>query len=221
MSLIGTPVRIVIADDHQIFREGFKLLLKEQHELELVGEADNGQTLLKLVKEKAPDVAFVDIKMPLMDGVEACRAIKKDYPATKVIALSMFNDDYLILEMLEAGAWGYLLKNTNKEQVNYAAKAVYEGKSFYCSSTSVKLAKLIAAKRYHPYSRTKIIKLSGREIEVLQMICEQFINKEIADQLGISTRTVESYRETLLQKTDSKNAIGLVVYAIRNGIYKP
>ena len=221
MSLIGSPVRIVIADDHHIFREGFKLLLKDQHELELVGEADNGQTLLELVKGKAPDVAFVDIKMPLMDGIEACKAIKNNYPNTKVIALSMFNDDYLILEMLEAGALGYLLKNTNKEEVNHAAKAVHEGKNFYCSSTSVKLAKLIAAKRYQPYNRKKIIKLSGRETEVLHMICEQLINKEIADQLGISTRTVESYRETLLQKTDSKNAIGLVVYAIRNGIYKP
>ncbi|KAF0240269.1 MAG: LuxR family transcriptional regulator [Chitinophagaceae bacterium] len=214
------PIRIVIADDHQIFREGFKLLLNNQPELLLVGEADNGKSLLKLIEETLPDIAFVDIKMPEMDGIEACKIIKTQMFETKVIALTMFNEDYLIIEMLEAGAYGYLLKNTNRDELLNAAKAVQEGKNYYCSSTSNKLVKLIATNRFHPHRQLKANKLSVRETEILKMVCEQMTNKEIGEKLGISNRTVESYRETLLQKTASKNAIGLVVYAIRNGIFK-
>lgn len=154
------PIKIVIADDHLIFREGFKLLLNNQPELELVGEADNGQSLLELIETTSPDIAFVDIKMPEMDGIEACKQIKANGITTKVIALSMFNDDYLIVEMLEAGALGYLLKNTDKQEVLAAAKAVNMGDNFYCASTSNKLAKLIAANRYQPHKPAKQLKLS-------------------------------------------------------------
>jgi DNA-binding NarL/FixJ family response regulator len=214
------PIRIVIADDHLIFREGFKLLLNNQPELALVGEADNGKTLLELIEKTSPDIAFVDIKMPEMDGIESCKKIKAKGIDTKVIALSMFNDDYLIIEMLEAGAYGYLLKNTDRHEILAAAKAVNMGDNYYCNSTSNKLAKLIAANRYQPNKATKQLKLSIRETEVLTMLCNQLTNKEIADQLNISSRTVETYRLSLLEKTNSKNVIGLVVYAIRNGYHK-
>ncbi len=213
------PIRIVIADDHLIFREGFKLLLNNQPELELVGEADNGRSLLALIETTSPDIAFVDIKMPEMDGIEACKKIKASGITTKVIALSMFNDDYLIVEILEAGALGYLLKNTDKHEVLAAAKAVNMGDNYYCDSTSNKLAKLIAANRYQPDKPTKQLKLSIRETEVLTMLCNQLTNKEIAEKLNISFRTVETYRLSLLEKTNSKNVIGLVVYAIRNGYH--
>lgn len=213
------PIRIVIADDHLIFREGFKLLLNNQPELELVGEADNGKSLLALIETTSPDIAFVDIKMPEMDGIEACKKIKANGITTKVIALSMFNDDYLIVEMLEAGALGYLLKNTDRHEILAAAKAVNMGDNFYCTSTSNKLVKLIATNRYHPHKPAKQLKLSIRETEVLTMLCNQLTNKEIAEKLNISSRTVETYRLSLLEKTNSKNAIGLVVYAIRNGYH--
>ncbi|MEI6265296.1 MAG: response regulator transcription factor [Sphingobacteriia bacterium] len=213
------PIKIVIADDHLIFREGFKLLLNNQPELTLVGEADNGKSLLTLIEKTAPDIAFVDIKMPEMDGIETCKKIKANGTTTKVIALSMFNDDYLVVEMLEAGAYGYLLKNTDRHEILAAAKAVNMGDNYYCNSTSNKLAKLIAAKRYNPHKPSKQLKLSIRETEVLTMLCDQLTNKEIAEKLNISSRTVETYRLSLLEKTDSKNVIGLVVYAIRNGYY--
>ncbi len=213
------PIRIVIADDHLIFREGFKLLLNNQPELALVGEADNGKSLLALIEKTAPDIAFVDIKMPDMDGIETCKKIKVNGITTKVIALSMFNDDYLIVEMLEAGAYGYLLKNTDRHEILAAAKAVHMGHNYYCDSTSNKLAKLIASNRYQPHKPTKQLKLSIRETEVLTMLCNQLTNKEIAEKLNISFRTVETYRLSLLEKTDSKNVIGLVVFAIRNGYY--
>src|SRR5258705_10066762 len=130
-----TPIRIVIADDHEIFRNGFKLLLKNQNELELVGEAENGKDLLAVVSEQQPDVVVTDIKMPVMDGIAACKIIKKIHPAIEVIALSMFNEDNLIVDMLEAGARGYLLKNTNKHELLLAAKTVHEGNTYYCTAT--------------------------------------------------------------------------------------
>jgi DNA-binding NarL/FixJ family response regulator len=215
-----SPIRIAIADDHEIYREGFKLLLKNQKELELVGEAENGKELLEVAVKQQPDVVITDIKMPLMDGIEACRQIRKKFPDMKVIALSMFNEDNLIVDMLEAGAKGYLLKNTNKQELLEAAKAVYEGSTYYCTATSAKLTKMIGASTFNPYRNHPVKKFSTRETEIIKLICEQFTNKEIAKTLKISIRTVESHREKIQEKTDAKNSIGVVIYAIKHGIYE-
>ena len=212
------PIRIVIADDHEIFRDGFKVLLKNQTELELVGEAENGKELLEVVDRELPDVVIVDIKMPIMDGVEACKQIKRKYPDMKIIALSMFNDDNLIVDMLEAGAKGYLLKNTNKPELLNAAKAVYEGSTYYCSATSDKLTKMIADSRFNPYKHKPVQKFTSRELDIIRLICEQNTNKEIAVKLRLSRRTVESHREKIQEKTNSRNTVGVVIYALKNKI---
>jgi DNA-binding NarL/FixJ family response regulator len=213
------PIRIVIADDHEIFREGFKLLLRNQQELELVGEADNGRELMAIVVKHQPDVVITDIKMPVMDGIEACRQVKREFPNIQVIALSMFNEDNLIMDMLEAGAKGYLLKNTNKEELIKATKAVYEGSSYYCLATSNKLANMIAQSKYSPYRNQPVKKLSQREKEVIQLICEQYSNKEIAAALGLSIRTIEDHREKIQKKIDARNSVGIVIYAIKHELY--
>ena len=215
-----TPIKIIIADDHHIFREGFKVLLKNQHEVELVGEAEDGKELLEMATQQQPDVAIVDIKMPGMDGIEACKNIRKRFPDMKVIALSMFNDDNLIVDMLEAGAKGYLLKNTNKNELIQATKAVHEGNTYYCSATSTKLAKMIAESKFNPYRNHPVKKFTIRETDIIKLICEQFTNKEIATSLGLSIRTVESHREKIQEKTAAKNSIGVVIYAIKHGIYQ-
>lgn len=215
-----SPIKIVIADDHHIFREGFKVLLKNQHEVELVGEAEDGKELLDIAIQQQPDVAIVDIKMPGMDGIEACKNIRKRFPDMKVIALSMFNDDNLIVDMLEAGAKGYLLKNTNKNELIQATKAVHEGNTYYCSATSTKLAKMIAESKFNPYRNHPVKKFTTRETDIIKLICEQFTNKEIATSLGLSIRTVESHREKIQEKTGAKNSIGVVIYAIKHGIYQ-
>jgi DNA-binding NarL/FixJ family response regulator len=216
--MYGT-IKIAIADDHEIFRDGFKLLLKNQHELELVGEAENGKELLEVAAKNNPDVVITDIKMPLMDGIEACKTIKKKFPDIKVIALSMFNEDNLIVDMLEAGAKGYLLKNTNKHELLLAVKTVYEGSTYYCSATSVKLARMIGESKFNPYRNHPVKKFTSREIDIIQRICEQQTNKEIAVELDLSIRTVESHREKIHEKTGSKNSIGVVIYAIKHGLY--
>ena len=189
--------------------------------MELVGDAENGEQLCALVKEVLPDVVFLDIRMPVMDGVTACSVLKKKYPDIKIVTLSMADNDYMIIDMLEAGADGYVLKNTNKKEILDAAKAVYEGKNYYCSNTSLKMAKLIASNRLHPQRRPtkKSIKLSSREKAVIKLICDQLTNKEIADNLQLSSRTIETYRQVLQQKTDSVNSIGIAIFALRTGIY--
>lgn len=216
---VGT-IRIGIADDHAIFREGFKVLLKNQTELELVCEAENGEQLLEFTEQEQPDVVIVDIKMPVMDGIEVCKQIKKKFPDIKVIALSMFNDDNLIVDMLEAGARGYLLKNTNKAELLLAVRTVYRGSTYYCDATSLKLTKMIAESKFNPYKRHPVKKFTGREIDIIRLICEQQTNKEIAHNLGLSIRTVESHRENIQEKTGAKNMIGVAVYAIKHGIYE-
>lgn len=214
------PIKIVIADDHEIFREGFKLLLKNQQEVQLVGEADNGRELLDVAAKQQPDIVITDIKMPLMDGIEACKAIKAKYPDMQVIALSMFNEDNLIVDMLEAGARGYLLKNTNKHELLQAVRAVYEGSTYYCMATSGKLTRMIAESKFNPYRNQPVKKFTPREMEIIKLMCEQHTNKEIATLLRLSIRTVESHREKIQEKTGARNSIGIVIYAIKNDLYE-
>jgi DNA-binding NarL/FixJ family response regulator len=218
MSTIA-DIKIVMADDHEIFRDGFKLMLSKQKDIMLLADAENGQELLELVEREQPDVVITDIKMPILDGIEATQKITERYPNIGVIGLSMFDEDDLIIDMLEAGAKGYLLKNSNKEQIIEAIKTVYGGDPYYCKTTSHKLTRMIASSKYNPHKRTDKVELSDREKEILQLICQEQTNKEIADQLFISVRTVEGHRQKILEKLNVKNSIGLVVYAMRNGLF--
>jgi DNA-binding NarL/FixJ family response regulator len=167
-----------------------------------------------------PDIVITDIKMPQMDGIEACKIIKKRFPEIKVIALSMFNEDNLIIDMLEAGAKGYLLKNTKTPELLLAAKEVFEGRAYYCAETSARLAKMIAESKYIPYHYHHNQYFSKKEKEIMRLICQQYTNKEIASNMNLSIRTIESYREKIQEKTESRNSIGIVIYAIRHNIFQ-
>lgn len=214
------PLRIVMADDHPIFRDGFQLLFNGQKELELVGTAENGKQLLEEVEHLLPDLVITDIQMPVMDGIQACRVIKEKFPEIQVIGLTMFNEDKLIVDMLEAGAKGYLLKNTTKGELLQAAKAVYAGGTYYCMATSVKLSRLIAQSKFDPYKAVKKPVFTERELEVIHLVCEQNTNKEIADMLRISIRTVETHRENIQDKIGARNSIGIAIYAMKHGLYR-
>jgi DNA-binding NarL/FixJ family response regulator len=212
-------IRVVIADDLPMFREGMHLLLDKQKELEITGEAGNGKELLDSVRQHRPDVVITDIEMPVMNGIEATKEIKKEFPETGVIALTMYGDDYLIEDMLEAGANGYLLKNTTSEELVTAVKTVHEGHPYFCNATSLRLSKLIAKNKI--LQDQKKADFSEKEIEIIQLICEQYASKEIADKTSLAHRTVEKYRDHIMQKTGSRNVVGIVIYAIKHGIYKP
>jgi DNA-binding NarL/FixJ family response regulator len=216
---MSNAIRIVIADDHEIFRDGFKVLFKNQKELELVGEAGNGKELLEIVEKENPDIVITDIKMPEMDGIEACKVIKKKYSSTKVIALSMFNEDNLIIDILEAGAKGYLLKNTSKDELLSAAKSVHEGGVYYCKDTTAKLMRLIVESKFNPYREQPAKKFTSRELDIIKLICKQYTSREIAEALNLSVRTVEGHREKIQEKMDVKNSVGIVIYSIKNGLY--
>lgn len=214
-------IKVLIADDHEIFRDGLKLMLSMAESIDLVGEAANGKELLKLIESAQPDVVITDIKMPIMDGVEATKHIKEHHPSIEIIALSMFDDEELILEMLDAGAKGYLLKNSDKFEITDAVAAVHEGNSYYCKHTSGKLAKLIALNREKHDKKKKEAEFSDKEKEIIALICQEYTNKEIGEKVFLSSRTVEGYRMKIMEKLKAKNTVGIVVEAIRYGIYSP
>jgi DNA-binding NarL/FixJ family response regulator len=211
-------IRIVMADDHEIFRDGFRLMLTKFPDIQLIGEAENGKDLVDMVKELQPDVVITDIKMPIMDGIEAAKKMVELFPDIGIIGLSMFDEDDLIVDMLEAGAKGYLIKNAGKEQITEAIRTVYEHNPYYCKTTSHKLTNMIAKSRFNPYRKTEKVEFTEREKEIIGLICKEMTNKEISDKLFLSIRTVEGHRLKILEKMNVKNTVGLVVYALKHGI---
>lgn len=214
------PITIVIADDHEIFRDGFRTMLKKYPEIKMIGEAENGKELIGIAEKLKPDVILTDIKMPKMDGIEATKQLIKMIPEVGIIALSMFDEDNLIIDMLEAGAKGYLLKNTNKDEIIEAIKIVNNDQTYYCKHTSAKLVQMIAKSKFNPYKKMPKPQFSDKEIEIIKLICEQYANKEIASLLELSVRTIEGYREKIQEKTNSKNSAGIVIFAIKNNLYQ-
>jgi DNA-binding NarL/FixJ family response regulator len=214
------PISVVIADDHEIFRDGFRAMLKKYPETKLIGEAENGKELIEIAGKLKPQVIFTDIKMPVMDGIEATKFLVKNNPEVNIIALSMFDEDTLIMEMLEAGAKGYLLKNAQKDEIIEAIRHVSNGSNYYCKDTSEKLIRLISKSTFNPYKKNPKQQFSERETQIIKLICEQYANKEIAAMLNLSVRTIEGHREKIQEKMDVLNTAGIVVHAIKAGIYQ-
>ena len=212
-------IQVVIADDHEVYRDGLKTLLNKLGEIEIVGEASTGKQLIAMCERTLPDVVLTDIMMPVMDGIVAAKYIAQHFPSVRIIALSMFNQDHLILDMLKAGASGYLIKNAHKNEIMDAIHCVYRNKPYYCTSTSHKLAKLIGTSEFGSAKDERQL-FSEKETEIIRLICEEKTTKEIADALNMSSRTVEEYRYRLKEKMDVKSIAGMVIYAIRNRIYK-
>lgn len=215
-----TKIKIVIADDHPMVAEGVHVLLEKQDDIEVVGEARDGRELVELVEEKRPDVAIVDIEMPKMNGAEATKEIKKRFEGVKVIAFTAFNEEHWIVDMMEAGANGYLLKTSDKEELAEAIRTVHEGNNYFCKATTFRLSKMIAESKSDAVRRMNRANLSEKEKEIVRLICEQFASKEIAGMTNLTHRTVEKYRDNIMEKTGAKNVVGIVIYAIRNGIFR-
>jgi DNA-binding NarL/FixJ family response regulator len=209
MKTFATPITVIIADDHPIVRDGFKKMISKSKEIKLVGEAENGEELIKVARLLKPDVIIADIRMPVMDGIEATKKIKAILPETEIIALSMFNDLNVVVDMLNAGAKGYILKNAGKEQITEAIKTVYEKKPYYCSDTLDVLRNR---------TDTKKPALTKKEIEIIKLICKEYSTKQIASSLYLDIRTVEWYRNQILDKLNLKNTAGIVMYAAKNNI---
>jgi len=218
--LANSPIRLVIADDSPVFRKGLihSLNLEKHQTIHIVGEGHCGESLIKEVERKQPDIALTDLKMPVMDGFEASRIINKNFPSTSVIALSFFSDDESIYKMFETGAKGYLTKNADVGEIIEAVKTVYAGDMYYCSSSSISLIKKIGPSKYNHYKKNTAIRFTEREIQLIRLISFQLTTKEIADKMKISTRTVEEYSRNIKDKIDAKNTVGIALYAYKNNI---
>jgi len=214
-------IRVLIADDHILLREGFRTLLRSNPEIEIVGAAENGKELVELTRSLKPDVICTDIKMPVMDGVHATRAINREFPNIGIIALTIYDDEHLIVDMMEAGAKGYLIKNAAKIEVLEAIHNVYDGLSYYCKHTSAKLTKMIATSKFNPYKKSETLEFTERERAIIRLICQENSNKEIATILNLSIRTIEGYREKIQEKMGVRSTPGMIIYAVKKGLYIP
>jgi DNA-binding NarL/FixJ family response regulator len=205
-------VRVLLADDHEIVRQGLRVLL-EREGFQVVGEASNGHEAAKLCEANHPEVAILDLSMPLMNGVDAAREIMKSNPHTKVVLLTMHTEDHLILESLRAGVTGYVLKTKAAGELVQALRAVCRGEMFLTQSISRTIVQ--AFLQNAPAAGNPI---SDRERQVLQLVAEGKTTKEIASLLGISVKTAESHRSNLMDKLNIHDTAGLVRYAIRIGL---
>ena len=205
-------VKILIADDHQMFIDGLRSLLEGSKEICVVGEAGNGQQVLDLCEHQEVDIVIMDINMPVMDGIQATRELLKKHPSIKILALSMYNDKEYITDILKAGALGYILKNTGKENLLKAINTLQSGDNYLADEVSKTLLNSFIRK---PRLMQIIEKLSGREKEVLECIASGRTTHEIAEQLFISKNTVETHRKNLLYKLKARNTAELV-----NNAYK-
>jgi DNA-binding NarL/FixJ family response regulator len=212
-------ITVLLAEDHQIVREGFRSLLKHEEDIEVVGEAETGRQAVQMNRKLRPDVIIMDIAMPLLNGMEATRQIRKEFPATKILILSAHNDDAYVEQVAGLGAAGFLLKQTSSHVLAEAIRDVQKGKTVFNPSISKRL--LESGRKSSDgggLPAKKGNKLSSREVEVLQLIAEGKPNKQVASELGVSFKTVDKHRQHLMGKLNIHDIAGLTRYAIAEGI---
>jgi two-component system, NarL family, response regulator NreC len=211
-------LRILLADDHVVMRSGLRALLERQPNLEVIGECENGRETIELANSLRPDVVVMDVGMPVLNGIEATKAIVSKQPATAVVILSMHADESYVMRALKAGARGYLLKDSAAADLIGAIQAISRGKSFF----SPKVSRILAEDYIRVLKQKGAVDsydlLTDREREILQLLAEGKCNKEVATSLNISPYTVETHRGHILQKLNLHNAAELVLYAVRKGI---
>lgn len=206
-------ISIVIADDHTFFREGLVKVLQMGSRFTIVGEATNGEELVALATEFAPDLLIVDINMPVLNGIDAVKQINHLGINCKIIALSMHNEDSILAKMLDAGAMSILDKNTSRDELYEAIETVVvQNRLYFPAATNAKMLTLLKTAAFNG-NATNAITFSERELEVINLVCRDFSNKMIADKLEISPRTVESHRMRIMEKMNVKSVAGLVAFA--------
>ncbi len=213
-----SKIKIAIADDYKIFRDGLKVGLSADENLDVMMEADNGEDLLKALETTIPDVILMDLKMPIMDGMEATKAVRKKYPSIKVLVVTMYEDDKFIIHMMENGANGYLLKNAESEEIRKSIYAVHENGYYFNDVVNKALLKKLVLKNNLKPSFNQNIDLTEREQQVLKLICEEKTAAEIGKEIFLSPRSVEGIRQRLIEKIGVRNTAGIVMFAVKNGL---
>jgi DNA-binding NarL/FixJ family response regulator len=217
---IAEPIKVIIADDHVLYRAGVKTTLSSKKDIKVVGEADNGMHLLTLLKMVPVDVILLDIQMPIMDGITVLPEIKKLYPNVRIIMLTMMEDHSMITKLMEIGANSYLTKTSDSEIIYEAIKTCFEQEYYFNSLTNKAL--LSNLKHRNDSSSHRLMQqeanLNEKEMLILKLMCEEKSTKEIADIVDLSPRTVEAIRDKLKVKTGAKSTAGLIMYAVKNNI---
>jgi len=213
---MSNKIKVIIVDDHKLVTDCISLFLKGANPIEVIGVAHSGKEILEVLKKTKPDVLLLDISMPEMTGIEVAMAVKKKYPEINILILSMHADYVNISDAIDAGADGYVLKDVSSEELVLAIKTVSTGKNYFQSAISDEIVKNYANKKQK--NSGLLLQLTRRELEVLQLFAEGFNNSEIADKLFLSVRTIESHKNHILQKTNLKNSVELIKFAIKNKI---
>jgi DNA-binding NarL/FixJ family response regulator len=211
-------IKIAIADDYKIYREGLKVSLAQDNNMVVLFEVDNGEDLMKELEGVSPDVIIMDLKMPIMDGMEATQLIRKKYNTIKILVVSMYDNDKFIIHLMEIGANGYLLKNAEPEEIRKAIYAVHENGYYFNDLVNKALLKKLVLRSNIKPSFNENVELTERELEVLKMICEEKTATEIGKEIFLSPRSVEGIRQRLIEKVGVRNTAGLVMFAAKNGI---
>jgi DNA-binding NarL/FixJ family response regulator len=211
-------MKILLVDDHTLFRNGLKMLLDTLPGYEVSGEASNGKEFLEMLHKNEYDIIFLDIEMPLLNGIDAAKRAMEINHELRIIALSMYGEEEYFDQMVDAGVKGFLLKNSNLQEVKTAIDAVMEGGTYFSQEL---MQNLLRSYKINKEQKDPECELSEREIEILLLISEGLSNQEIGDRLFISKRTVEKHRANILDKTNCRNTAGLVMYAIKNQLIEP
>ncbi|HEX8333266.1 MAG TPA: response regulator transcription factor [Segetibacter sp.] len=211
-------IKVLITDDHALFRTGVKTSLSHYPDIEFIGEAENGMQLLNMVKFLVPDVILLDIQMPIMDGIATLPEVKKILPDVKIIMLTMNDDVSMISKLMEIGANSYLTKNSDSETIYEAIKTVYTNEFYFNEYTNKAMLTGLRTRRIVETPLPEDAELSEKEVHVLKLMCDEKSTKEIADIVDVSPRTVEAIRDRLKLKTGAKSTAGLILYAVKHGI---
>ena len=210
-------IKLMIADDHCLFRQGLISLIEDFKDMEVIGDAENGKILIEKIKKQKPDIVLMDLNMPIIDGMEATRYIKEKYPDIKIIILTMHDDEKFILHLIETGVNAYLLKNAEFAEVETTIKKVMKDGYFFNEHVNKIIHQGYTNRRIKPTFNTEP-DFTPQELNILKLICVELTIQEISDKIHLSPRTVEGYRQKILKKTNAKNTAGIVKFAMREGL---
>ena len=210
--------KVIIVDDHDIFRSGVRSMLTLDNIADVIAEASNGKDFLNIIDSYKPDVILMDIDMPEMNGVETTKKALEKHPELNILVLTMFGEEKYYYQMIESGAKGFILKSSNKAELEKAIHKIYSGGSYFSNDLLRQIILKIGSYKSVKSKKNQFVTFTERELEVVRLICKGLSTQEISNELNLSPKTVENYRTKILQKSKCKNSVQLVVYALKNGI---